>query len=122
MVKWSGWWYRVQILAASSSLDFDLFFLLSPSRLPRILPLTSEKMSALFQELKLSDGRRIDACKTMLLDWLIAEKQMLQTQQKVFVWGFRAARLWFFALPVCEIVFEMLGIFFEFCFCRVFLS
>jgi hypothetical protein len=62
-------------------------------------PLTSEKMSALFQELKLSDGRRIDACKTMLLDWLIAEKQMLQTQQKVFVWGFRAARLLGFFVP-----------------------
>ena len=73
-----------------------MFFALSSAPMlrpspPLSLPLTlslkmnacSEKMSALFQELKLSDGRRIDACKTMLLDWLIAEKQMLQTQQKV---------------------------------------
>ena len=58
----------------------------------------SEKMSALFQELKLSDGRRIDACKTMLLDWLIAEKQMLQTQQKVRAGFF----LSFFVLSLCR--------------------
>lgn len=40
-------------------------------------------MSALFNECKLADGRRIDSTKTLLLDWLLAEKQALQTQQKL---------------------------------------
>ena len=50
--------------------------------------LVSEKMSKLFQDVKVADGRRIDATKAALLDWLIAEKQMLQTQLKVWapVW------------------------------------
>jgi hypothetical protein len=46
--------------------------------------IVSEKMSKLFQDVKVADGRRIDATKAALLDWLIAEKQMLQTQLKVW--------------------------------------
>jgi hypothetical protein len=42
-------------------------------------------MSKLFQETKIADGRRIDASKSILLDWLLAEKQMLQTQLKAWV-------------------------------------
>ena len=43
----------------------------------------SDKMTKLFYDLKLTDGRRVDASKIQLLDYLLAEKQLLQTQLKL---------------------------------------
>jgi hypothetical protein len=68
-------------------------------RLTSGLPTTlcaSEKMSKLFQDVKVADGRRIDATKAALLDWLIAEKQMLQTQLKVW------APVWLECRAICS--------------------
>ncbi len=67
--------------------DFTHVWVFDLGGLPTTL-CASEKMSKLFQDVKVADGRRIDATKAALLDWLIAEKQMLQTQLKVWapVW------------------------------------
>ena len=40
-------------------------------------------MAKLFVDLKVTDGRRIDATKNVLMDYLLGEKQLLQTQLKV---------------------------------------
>jgi hypothetical protein len=58
-----------------------------------LIALRSEKMSRLFDEMKLADGRRIDNTKTLLLDWLLAEKQSLQTQQKMIEQTIAAVKL-----------------------------